>query len=93
MSAADSNASYATTGQTTASVSDYNGAPDAVITPGTTSASDGTSPLYATLAVSGESVAQAAGRYFKCLVSATGAADQYSTVDRGYNGVGSITYQ
>ena len=92
MSAADSNASYATTGQTTASVSNYNGAPDAVLNLGTTVATDGTSTANVGLSLSGTSVTQAAGRYFKCLVSATGAADQYSTVDRGYNGVGTLTY-
>ena len=76
MSAGDSDASYSSTGQTTASVSNYNGAPDAILTLGSTVASDGSSTSQVSLSLSGTSLATAAGRYFKCYVSATGATSQ-----------------
>jgi len=43
--------------------------------------------------LSGQSVADGAGRYFKCVLNATGASQQVSTADRGYRTTGSLTYQ
>lgn len=66
--------------------------PVPTITPGTASATDGTSTSYVTLSLSGQQT-NLDKRYFKCYVSATGASSQYSSADEGWIGVGSLTYQ
>ena len=92
-SAADSDASYSNiAGGTTASYDDT-GAPAGVITPGAAVATDGDHSDKVALSLSGTSVADGAGRYYKCVLSATGCSDQTSSVDRGYRGTGSLTYQ
>ena len=63
------------------------------VTSGTASASDGTSASYVTLSLSGESANIGDGRYYYCTLSATGASSQDTNHDRGYIGVGSLTYQ
>ncbi len=92
-SAADSDADYSVlTGATTDPYDDTT-APAPTITPGSALASDGTSSVHVALSLSGQSANVGAGRYYKCLVAATGATSQYSTADRGYRGVGALTYQ
>ncbi|MBA7527289.1 hypothetical protein ES705_19465 [subsurface metagenome] len=92
-SAGDSDASYSLI--TGATLSTYNdtAAPAPTITPGTASASDGTSSDYVTLSIAGESANVGAGRYYKCYHTATGVAPGYTGVNRGYRGVGALTYQ
>lgn len=91
-SAGDSNASYSVlSGATTDPYDDYT-APAPTVTPGDADASDGLHLEHVALSLSGQSANVGAGRYYKCLVSATGAASQYSTANRGYRGVGSLAY-
>lgn len=92
-SAADSDASYSNiTGGTTASYDNID-APAGVITPGTATATSGTYTDKVSLSISGQSVADGAGRYYKCVIDATGCSQQTSTADRGYRTTGSLTYQ
>lgn len=92
-SAGDSDASYSSiSGANTASYNDT-GAPAPTITAGTASASDETSRDYVTLSIAGESANIGAGRYYKCYHTATGATPGYTGVNRGYRGVGALTYQ
>lgn len=93
VSAADSDAAYSNIGGGTTDPYDYTGAPAGTLTPGTGDASDGNSTLHTILTLSGQSVSDGAGRYYKCTLSATGAADQNSTSDRGYRTTGALTYQ
>ena len=93
MSAADSDANYSSTGLTTQNPTNYSGGPNATITPGTCDATDGTIATHVQLSVAGESVNEAPGRYFKCLVSMSGAADEYSSANRGYQQTGPIRYE
>jgi hypothetical protein len=93
-SAGDSDAAYSNIGSATSNPYNDTGAPAATITPGTASATDGTSSTQVTLTISGASASAGAGRYFKCIVSMSGASDQNSTADRGYIGAsGTLTYQ
>lgn len=92
-SAADSNASYSNIAGATAATHNDTIAPAPTITPGTTVASDGASTLHVALSLSGQSANAGAGRYYKCVLNATGATQQTSTANRGYRGVGSLTYQ
>jgi len=92
-SAGDSDASYSPiSGGTTDPYYDED-APAPTITHGSVTASDGTYPTYVYLSNTGESTTVGAGRYYKCLVSALGATPQYSNSNRGYRGVGTLTYQ
>ncbi len=94
-SAADSDAGYGNIGSGTTDPYNDTGAPAGVITPGTATASDGSSTAYVTLSLAGESVADGAGRYFQCVVSSTGASNspQTSNSNRGYRTTGALTYQ
>ncbi|GAI60540.1 unnamed protein product, partial [marine sediment metagenome] len=92
-SAGDSNVSYSVLSGATADPYNDTTAPAPTITPGTAAASDGLYTTHVALSLSGQSANIGAGRYYKCLVSATGASSQYSTANRGYRGVGAITYQ
>ena len=91
-SAADSDAAYSAIGGATTDPYDDAGAPDPVITPGTGDASDGTSVLHVVLSVAGESVADGAGRWYYCIVSATGCTSQDTNHNRGYQGAQAMTY-
>jgi hypothetical protein len=92
-SAADSDADFSILAGATTEPYDDTTAPAPTITPGTASATDGTSTSNITLSLSGESANVGAGRYYLCELSATGAASQNSTSDRGYRDVGALTYQ
>ena len=92
-SSGDSNADYSNIGGATSSTHYDTDAPAGIITPGTASASDGTSIYHVTLSIAGESVSEGAGRYYKCVLNATGASQQTSGPNRGYRGVGALTYQ
>ena len=92
VSAADSDAGFSNIAGTTDPYS-YTSAPAGTITPGTATSSDGTSTAHVTLTVAGQSTADGAGRYYYCVVSMTGAADQNTTHDRGYRGIGALSYQ
>ena len=93
-SAGDSDASYsAISGGTTDPYNDT-GAPNPTITAGTTSATDGDHADKVVLSLSGESLSDGEGRYYKCVVSMSGAVSQTSTADRGYkSNSGSISRQ
>lgn len=92
VSAADSDAAYGNIGGATADPYDYTSAPAPTITPGTGDATDGPSTTSVTLTVAGHTGNNGDGRYYKCVLSATGAADQDSVVNRGYRGVTTLTY-
>jgi len=64
-----------------------------VITPGDADASDGTSPEYVSLNLSGHSIADGATRTFRCKISSPDAATVYSAEDTGYCKAGTLSYQ
>jgi len=72
---------------------DHTGAPAPTITPGSATATDGSSSTIVALTVSGHSSNDGAGRYYQCELSAAGATNQTSSSDRGYRGVGALGYQ
>ncbi len=92
-SAADSDASYSDIGGATSAIYSDTGAPAPTITAGTTVASDGISQSQVNLSLNGTSANAGVGRYYKCILNATGATQQISTANRGYRSVGSLTYQ
>ena len=91
-SAADSDEEYSNlVGATTEAHNDTT-APAGVVTPGVASATDGDFSTKIVLSIAGESVAVGAGRYYKCVLNATGATEQTTGVNRGYRTTGEITY-
>ena len=92
-SAADFNSDYSNIKGATSVTYNDSSAPVPTVTPGTASASKGTSPDHVTLTVTGTSANVGAGRYYRCVVSMSDAVTQYSNENRGYIGVGSLTYQ
>lgn len=90
---ADSDDDYSNIDDATNSTYDDTNAPEPTITPGTASATDGSSTSNITLSISGESANDGDGRYYQCELTADGAASQNSTADRGYRDVGNPTYQ
>lgn len=92
-SSTDSDGSYSDIVGATASIYSDIDAPAPTITPGTASASDGSDFDKVILSISDASANNGAGRYYKCVLNATGASQQTSTSDRGYRSVGSLTYQ
>jgi len=64
-----------------------------IITPGTATASDGTSTLHVVLSLAGESVANGASRTYKVVaLNGTGDSDDSGT-NTGYRGTGALTLQ
>jgi hypothetical protein len=92
-SSGDSDADYANIDGATFSTYGDTEAPAPTITAGTAAASDGIYSGYVALSLSGQSTSNGTGRYYKCVLNATGAAEQTSASDRGYRGVGELTYQ
>jgi len=92
-SAGDSDADYSILPGATASTYNDMGTSAPTITPGNASASDGVYTEYVALSLSGQSANVGAGRYYKCYHTATGAVSGYTGVNRGYRGVGTLTYQ
>jgi hypothetical protein len=92
VSAGDSDASYGAIGGGTTNPYDYTSAPAPTITGGTASATDGTSSTTITLSIAGASGNNGAGRYYKCNISMSGASPAYTSVDRGYTGITTLTY-
>lgn len=92
-SAADSPASYSNISGATSSTYNDTAAPAPTITPGAADASDGTFSEHVALSLSGQSANDGAGRYYRCYLTATGCSAKYSSANRGYRGVGSLTYQ
>jgi len=72
---------------------DDNTAPAPTITPGNAVATDGTETAHIELTIAGESANVGAGRYYRCVLNATGTAEQTSGVNRGYRGTVEVTYQ
>lgn len=93
ISAGDSDASYSIIAGATSPTYTDNTSPSGNITAGTASASDATSLTVVVLSLSGELANDGAGRYWKAEISMTGASSQNSTADRGYKGIGTLTYQ
>jgi len=93
MSAGDSDASYSDIVGATASTYNATEAPAPTVTQGTASATDGFYTDKVTLSISGASANIGAGRYFQCNLTATGCVNKTATANRGYRGVGSLTYQ
>lgn len=92
-SAGDSDADYDNiAGAVNATYEDID-APEGTVTPGTATASDGTSATSVTLSVAGEQGNDGAGRYYQCVLSAPDATGQTSGSNRGYRTTGAITYQ
>jgi len=92
-SAADSDATYSDIIGATGSTYADSGAPGPSVTAGTASATDGSATDKITLNISGASANNGAGRYYKCILNATGATQAISVTNRGYRGVGSLLYQ
>jgi len=92
-SAADSDAAYGNIGGGTTDPYNDTAAPAPTVTPGNASASDGTSSIFVTLAIAGESGSNGDGRWYQCVLDATGAAQQTSASNRGYRGVSALTRQ
>lgn len=92
-SAGDSDGSYSDISGASSDPYDYMEAPAPTITPGAADASDGTHPDYVALSLSGQSANVGAGRYYRAKYTATGCATQYTSGNRGYRGVGTLTYQ
>lgn len=93
VSLADSDANYSNIDGATSNTLEYTDAPSPTITSGTSSASDGTSSSYVILSLSGESANNGAGRYYQCILNATGCTQQTTSSNRGYIGVGSLSIQ
>jgi len=93
MSAGDSDASYSDIVGATASTYNATEAPAPTVTQGTASATDGFYTDKVRLSISGASANIGAGRYFQCNLTATGCVNKTATANRGYRGVGSLTYQ
>lgn len=72
---------------------DDTGAAAPVITPGTASASDGTSISHVILGLAGESVANGTAHTYKVVASNATGNSADSTTNTGYRGYGSLTYQ
>jgi len=92
-SSGDADSGYSLLSGATIAPYDDTTAPSPTITAGAASASDGTSVSYVSLSVSGQSANSGAGRYFYATVSATSASSADTTHDRGYIGIGSLSYQ
>ena len=71
---------------------DYTSAPAPSITPGTATASDGTSSSFSTLTVAGVSGNNGAIRYYYCIISMSGASNADTTHNDGYRGTATLTY-
>lgn len=92
-SSGDSDASYSNIDGATSSTYGDTAAPTPTVMAGTASATDGSATDKVTLSISGASANNGAGRYYKAVLNATGASGQTSVSNRGYRGVGSLTYQ
>ncbi len=92
-SSGDADSGYAALSGATTAPYDDTTAPAPTITAGTASAGDGATTAHVALSISGQSANNGAGRYFYATVSATGASSADTNHDRGYIGVGSLTYQ
>lgn len=92
-SSGDADEDYSDISGATSSTYNDTAAPAPTITPGDTNASDGTSSSYVTLTVTGEAGNNGIGRYYQCVLNATGATEQTSASNRGYRGTSTLTYQ
>lgn len=92
-SAGDSDASYSDISGATSDPYNYTGAPAPTITHGSITASDGTSTAHVALSNTGASANIGAGRWYRAKYTVSGATTQYTAGNRGYRGVGSLTYQ
>ena len=72
---------------------DDTAAPAPTITPGTASATDGSSTAYITLSISGESVANGSSRTYKVVAFNDAGDSPDSNTDTGYRGHGALTCQ
>lgn len=84
---------YSSLGSATTDPYDDLTAPAPTITPGTASASDGTTGSFVTLSLADETTAAGAARYYYCALTATGATPQDTNHDQGNIGVGTLIYQ
>lgn len=92
-SSGDSDADYGNIDGATSSTHNDTAAPAPTITPGDGDASDGLYTTHVALSLSGQSANVGDGRYYRCVLNASGCAQQISGVNRGYRGVGALTYQ
>lgn len=92
-SSGDSDANYSNIDGATAATYNDTAAPAPTVTPGTASATDGSATDKVTLSISGASANNGEGRWYQCILNATGATPQTSTSNRGYRGVGGLEYQ
>jgi hypothetical protein len=93
VSLGDSDDNYSNIGGATTASYDYTGAGVPSVTAGTATASDGTSPTVVTLQLTGQHGNNGAANYYHCTLTATGAASQNSTANRGYRGISTLTFQ
>jgi hypothetical protein len=93
VSAADSDAAYGNIGGGTTDPYSYTSAPAPTITAGNATASDATSSTHSTLtATTPPSAANGAGRYYKCVLDATGATQKTTAFNTGYRGTTTLTF-
>lgn len=93
MSAADSDANYTNISGATTATYNATEAPAPTITPGAALASNGSSAAHVVLSISRHTSDNGAGRYFRCVLNASGSAEATATADRGYRVAGSLSYQ
>jgi hypothetical protein len=86
---------YGDIGGATASTYNDTAAPAPAITAGAAVAADGSSSENTGLSLSGTSVADGAGRYYKCTLTSAGASNTptASVSNSGYRGATALTYQ
>jgi len=91
-SSTDADSGYSDIAGATLDAYDDTEVPISTVSGGSSVASDGTIAAHVSLSVSGEE-AVSYGRYYRCTQSADGCVSVNSVANRGYRGVGSITYQ
>ncbi|GAJ24147.1 unnamed protein product, partial [marine sediment metagenome] len=72
---------------------DDTGADAPTITPGATAASDGTSPDYVSLSLSGQSANNGTTHTYKVRAKSAAGESEDSGTDTGHRGIGALTYQ
>jgi len=92
-SESDGDSNYSVIEGATGSTYDDTDAPAPTITPGSASVSDGDYEAYVAMNVTGQTGNNGAGRYYKCWHTAEGVTPSYTGTDRGYRGIGELTYQ
>lgn len=92
-SSGDADEDYGNIGGAVSSTYIDTATPGPSITPGSTVSTDGTETAHIALSLAGTSANPGAGRYYQCILNATGVVETNSGSNRGYRGVGALQYQ